>query len=314
MNKLRDPFNALVSYAFFRTRVPEIKVHHDLGMRFIGDSGAYSAHTQGKIITLDAYADWLTDLAGRLVWCASLDVIGNPEATWVNFIRLRATGHQVVPTIHVGTDIRELDRYVDRGCDLIGLGGMAKRKDPKALMRWLVPIFRYARDVHPQVRFHGWGMTRREILMHLPFWSVDSSGFGQVYRFGRLDLFDQTTGRRVTFHMNKGHTLAAGGEHFRDRLGITPAEVAKIDIRNATPYHPTAAESAGRSLLYGVAAHLAQDTETYYTRRHHVSPPSSLSITYPKIGTLVHFADGDPLVFKGIRAHVQASQPALGPS
>jgi GTP cyclohydrolase I len=53
----------------------------------IGDSGAFSALTLGSPIELTDYATWVRHTAGVLDWHFTLDVIGDPEASW----RRRAT-------------------------------------------------------------------------------------------------------------------------------------------------------------------------------------------------------------------------------
>jgi hypothetical protein len=93
----------------------------------------------------------------------------------------------VVPTIHAGDPPATLDRYAAEDVDLIGLGGLVPHTGrPKATMPWLVAVMRYARDRHPQLRFHGWGVTSQLLLSALPFFSADSSSIGSSYRYGRL--------------------------------------------------------------------------------------------------------------------------------
>lgn len=278
MKPLRDPMRALVSYQYYQKRATDVADWHRAGIHFIGDSGAFSAHTLGKVITVAEYERWLDQVSGCLDWIAGLDVIGDPSSTWDNFLRMRADGYPVVPTVHAGTNVRELDRYVDQGCDFIGLGGMAARNDSGAILRWLVSMFRYQRDHHPQVRFHGWGITRSEYVSNLPFWSIDSSGFGGIYRFARLKVFDSQTGKTKTYKLDGGGAHAAAGRVLRGRLGVTPAEIMTSGAYN-------------RPIMHGISAHHAQDMELFYMQRHHVTPPPSLA--HLGMGTRVHLADTD---------------------
>ena len=81
--KLRYPVNSLVSFHYFGNRdIAEMK---SWGLRLIGDSGAFSAHSQGKPINIQDFADWGLRWKNDLAWLASLDVIGNKDATWKNY-------------------------------------------------------------------------------------------------------------------------------------------------------------------------------------------------------------------------------------
>lgn len=75
------PVNALVSYHYFADydldRLPNL--------RLIGDSGAFSAKSQGAEITPAALAEWGRKWSHRLSWLAALDVIGDPGATYRNW-------------------------------------------------------------------------------------------------------------------------------------------------------------------------------------------------------------------------------------
>ncbi len=276
MKALRAPFNSLASYYYLDRFVPEMINCHAAGVRFIGDSGAYSAMTLGKTIKLEGYMSWLDKIDSYLDWAASLDVIGDAAGTWSNFTKLRRAGHNVVPTVHYGTPATELDRYVGQGCDLVGLGGVARRRDHQAVLRWLVSMFRYAKDRYPGLRFHCWGTTRRTYMTHLPFWSVDSSIFTAGFRWGRLEIFDEKRGETIKVYLDGSGGHATQGERLRKRFGVTPAELMTSGSWN-------------RKLLIGMAGHCAQDMETYYTARHAATPPASLA--HLGNGTRVHLVD-----------------------
>lgn len=275
MKPLRVPFDTLVSFHYFsgRTSEPVIAEMAAAGCRTIGDSGAFSAMTSGVSIDLDKFAAWAERNRRHLAWVASLDAIGDPAASWRNWVYLTRNGLDVVPTVHFGARPEELDRYADRGCDFIGLGGVAARKDRQRVLRWLVSMFRHARDHHPKMRFHGWGITGRLYLEHLPFYSVDSSGFGAGYRYGRVNVWDPDQARLVGFVLDR----ASAAPHWR--LLRRVYGVAALDVATST--------TANRSLHLRLSALTAQAMTDHYTRRHRVAPPASQHPT----GTRVHFVD-----------------------
>jgi hypothetical protein len=219
------PRNALVSYHYFRT--------YDLdrltGLRLIGDSGAYSAASQGATITTKDLAGWARQWAHRFAWVASLDVIGDPVGTRANWCKLvDVHGIAAVPTIHFGADPALMDFYATRGVDFLGLGGMVGFKSSKTrLLRWIVACMRYARDHHPGMRFHGWGVTAVE-LMRAPFFSVDSSGWAAGVIFGRLTVSDPNSLTDYKIDLNGRDVYRpAVARLLRDHYGIRPADIAR---------------------------------------------------------------------------------------
>lgn len=182
---ITPPRNILCSYHYFKT--------YDLDrldrLRIIGDSGAFSARSQGAEIKTSDIATWARHWKHRLAWVAALDVIGDTKASRRNWAEM-VNDHQVqgVPTIHFGEHPSEMDWYVEQGVDFMGLGGLVAIPLQRQ-MRWLIQVFKYAQANHPQVRFHGWGITSDRAL-HLPFYSVDSSGWTSAMRYGRMTLRD----------------------------------------------------------------------------------------------------------------------------
>lgn len=275
--RLRYPLSALVSFHYYPDpgKVTALAAG---GLRLIGDSGAFSALTLGKPVQIDAFAGWCHKVRPHTTWLAALDVIGDADGTWRNWRALRSHDLDTIPTLHYGCDPREMDRYVTEGVDFFGLGGMVGRKSEQArLLRWALGMMRYARDTHPAVRFHGWGITHPRLIETLPWWSVDSSGFGQAYRFGRLNLFDPDRKRNVKVTLDGRDAHRAGGL-LRRHYGTTAAEVA-----TSTP--------ANRRLLIRVSGRAYQLLEDFLRDRHRVTPPS-YGVRAPTGGTSVHAVDG----------------------
>ena len=254
------PRNILVSYHYFKG----FDLNKFAGLCVIGDSGAFSAKHQGAEITTGQLAAWAKRWSHRLCWVAALDVIGDSVATQRNWHELVDTyGVPGVPTVHFGGKPELLDYYVERGVDFIGLGGLVGRPIP-AQMRWLVSMFRYARDNHPDLRFHGWGVTSAEALK-LPFFSVDSSGWGGGYRYGRLSLRDPSSAKVHNLDLNGRTTYAPEVARLLARhYGVSPSEVATSGPHN-------------RLLMVRLSALSASVLEQQFRRTHRrnpVSPPS----------------------------------------
>lgn len=216
------PRNALCSYHYFR----DFDLDRLLHLRVIGDSGAFSAKSQGAEITTPDLGRWAQLWRHKLSWVASLDVIGDLEATRRNWHEMvDEFGIPAVPTIHFGAAPEAMDYYANLDVDFLGLGGLVGRPTA-AQMRWLIPMFKYARDHHPTMRFHGWGVTTDEVL-RLPFFSVDSSSWTTGVRYGRVNLRDPRS--------RKVHPLILDGKStydpvvarlLRDHYGVNPSHVA----------------------------------------------------------------------------------------
>lgn len=268
------PVNALVSFHYFS----KVDIHRlaSGGLCLIADSGAFSAASQDAQIDTDEFYEWCGRWRDDFIWMASLDVIGDDAATYKNWIS--APSHlRLVPTVHCGAAPETLDKYVEGGADLVGLGGMVPYKsEPMKLLRWCAQMMRYARDRHPHVRFHGWGVTHPELLMNLPWWSVDSSGFTAAYRYGRMTLVDPATGRKYGYQMNGKDAARYARELSRD-YGIDWRKVSVSATDN-------------RRDVVRVSVRSMQHLQTYLQRRWKVTPPETL-ITKQASGPLLHFVD-----------------------
>ena len=255
------PRNALLSHYYYKKHDVDRLTH----LRFIADSGAYTAKTQGVTITNKQLALWTKTHQHRLCWVACLDV-PSLEKTRRNWLVL-VNDHQLeaVPTIHFGDHPSSVDWYAEQGVDLMGLGGMAGASCTQSgMFKWLAQVFKYAKDNHPQMRFHGWGMTKMDNL-RLPFWSVDSSGWGGAYRYGKILLRDPRSNADVTVALDgkSVYKNPAAMELLRDVYEVSPSDVAKAGPPN-------------RNLLVKISAMSAAVYEQrvrYMHRNHPVTPP-----------------------------------------
>jgi hypothetical protein len=271
------PRNILVSYHYFKG--------YDLdkfaGLRVIGDSGAFSAKHQGAEVTTKQLARWVVRWRHRLCWAAALDVIGDAETTRRNWHELVDTyGIPGVPTIHFGCDPALMNYYVHRGVDFIGLGGLVGRSGP-AQMRWLVKTMIYARTNHLNVRFHGWGVAGTQALQ-LPFFSVDSSGWGGGYRYGHLTLRDPDTGKVHNVNLNGNATYDPTVARLLSKhYGVTPSEVATSGPHN-------------RLLMVRLSALSVSVLEQQFRRAHRGAPipaPTWGQFSSANTGPHLHLAD-----------------------
>lgn len=276
------PTNTLVSFHYY----PKYDLDKLAATTIIGDSGAYSAFVQGVTIETQQLLAWGSMWQHRLAWLACLDVHGDQPATRRNWQEMVDGGIPGVPSMHVGEDWREMDWYAERGVDFMGLGGLAGGGAASAAVqfRWLVQTFKYAAANHPQMRFHGWGISRPQFLQ-LPWFSVDSSGWGAAYRFARLALRHPHTGEVVRVHLNGRDAFRPEvGLLLTDHYGVTPSQIAKAGPHNRLLMVELCAMSAG----------VQQDHWRRMFKRHRVSAPQwgRLGSPHTEPGPHLHLAEG----------------------
>ena len=297
---LDKPINTLVSYHYFNDA--DIAEMAGWGLCMVGDSGAFSAASQGVPIDRDEFYEWARRWSGSLLWTAALDVIGDEEMTWANYVTA-PSDLRLVPTVHYGAKPSAIDRYVEAGADLIGLGGMVPLKgEPARLLRWSLEMMRYARDRHPHVRFHGWGVTHPELVMNLPWWSVDSSGVSAAYRYGRMTLVDPNDGSKVTVALN-GKDIAAYAHVLQRDYGIDWRRVASSTTES-------------RRDVVRVAMRGMQHLESFLRRRWKIEPPESLKEKLQGLrGRLLHNVMGLPTNWQNnaLQSNDHPSPNVVGP-
>lgn len=199
-------------------------------IRFFADSGAHSARTLGIHLDVDSYAQWVKKWAPWFTVYANLDVIGAPQATRDNQTYLEEVhGLSPMPVFHTGEPFDVLERYLADGYTYIALGKLLG--NPVSVLRpWLARCFQMA---HGTAVFHGFGMTHWAMLRAFPFYTVDSSSWGAVFRYGRLNLFHQGRWRTIylrdqdALHRNRDMVDAYGLKYrWLTRDGYNTAAVA----------------------------------------------------------------------------------------
>lgn len=266
--------NVLCSYHYFKdydfTRLPDLNI--------IADSGAFSARSQGATITVDDLAAWAKDWSGAFKWVASLDVIGDPDGTRRNWERTRDRHDlEAIPTIHWGSDPSLMDWYVEQGVDLMGLGGMVGKSSDKQ-MRWLVSVFKHQQRHHPELGFHGWGVTSPKVL-RLPFYSVDSSGWASVFRFGQAVVRDPRTG--------KLHKYQADGKDLKKKPQIARLLRTEYGIN---PDDVLVSNSSNRQLHARIALAALHVQEKQFQKMHGPARAPRFGVNY----------DRDPVIDGGV--------------
>lgn len=187
------PTGILETFYYITPRAQrEVAGHIQRPWRTFLDSGGFSAFTQGKSVDLSAYIKYCLDHFNSWDVIAALDVIGDSDASWMNFRLMQKEGIDAIPTFHYGEPWAALDRMVDE-CNYIAIGGVAQLGGGSALSEWLDAVWAnhlIDQDGLPLVDVHGFAITGKTGMLRYPWASVDSSSWLQMAGRGvcALDL------------------------------------------------------------------------------------------------------------------------------
>jgi len=163
------------------------------GTRAFLDSGAFSYQIQGikknqpldqkrAAVIIDQYVDWVFACPFIFDFIVTFDYKRDSRVTDWATERIEKRGLHPVPAFHSGTSLDELRKLIDRGYDLIGVGGLipyrASKIDP-----FLDHVFNLAAKYN--VRLHGFGLGG-PLIFKYPWFSVDTSAWSYVAKVGKV--------------------------------------------------------------------------------------------------------------------------------
>lgn len=168
------------------------------------DSGAFSAWKLGVPIDLKAYTKWLVEHQHWIAHAVALDMIipEDParaaQESFDNYKYMRSKGIKPIPVVHVGEDLDWLKRYLDLGCDYIGLSASSIVSKGKA-DEWYSQAWSHLVDSkgRPIVRAHAFGEGRTESLLRFPWTSSDTATW--IYSSQRTGAIQFGDSKRLAF-------------------------------------------------------------------------------------------------------------------
>lgn len=210
------------------------------------DSGAYSAHTRGKEIDVDAYIKYVNDLDDEIALVAQLDKIPGdykkkktqqqledaPRLSWENYLYMRErlkSPEKLLPIFHQGEEYRWLENMLNARFDgePIGYIGLSPANDMplSAKDKFLDRCYTIIRkSSNPNVKTHIFGMTTLSILEKYPVYSADSTTW----------IMQGAMGSIVTKYGSI--PVSEGITHASDHLLKLPKAIQK-DIQNYVESH-----------------------------------------------------------------------------
>lgn len=204
---LMDPPHMLISYAYIGGLTDRLI---DSAADVMLDSGAFTAHSLGKTVDLQAFIDAAKKLIAKttkLAEVAALDVIGDWRAGLKNCETMWEQGVPALPCYHYG-EPRHVLEHIAKTYPKIALGGCAgfhasiKTKWAKACIShvWPKPV-------------HGFGFACDRSMLAVPFHSADASSwatrscrYGMVQSLGQQGNFKKRKrqlGPEVNFYLKR---------------------------------------------------------------------------------------------------------------
>lgn len=187
MSKLiRPKINILQSYYYLlvdgkkEQRILETRAKD---INLLLDCGAYTAYTVGVKIKLNDYIRYLRDCPFPIERYFTLDVLGNPLQTSLNYKKMLNCNLQPLPIFTKGTSFNLIDELYDDS-SLIALGalqGGGSIKEQGYLKRAMRAVD--GRKVH-------WlGYTNKKILYYYKPYSCDNSNITRGFRQGVIQFY-----------------------------------------------------------------------------------------------------------------------------
>lgn len=217
--------NVLVAYPFCKPAVIDALADvHALGGRVLIDSGAFSAHNAGVVVTLKGYHTFLRSLPFAPYGYFALDVIGDAERSDANYQRSLDAGFSPWPVYTFGAPEADLERLIHTA-PRVGLGGLVAGN--RGQMGQLKSYIQWVAQRVPMSKTHVLGVASPGLARaHRPA-SLDSAYWRSCARFGAVRL-NLGTGKTATVMRStvKKRGLNATQLRALRRHGLTPGQLA----------------------------------------------------------------------------------------
>lgn len=173
--------NLLIAYPYIKADVIQMLKEHEHKLRFVVDSGAFTAWKAGKPIALDDYCRFLENFPVKPWRYFTLDVIGDAEGTLKNYKTMLKRGFKPVPIFTRGEDPKLLDEYYETS-DVVGIGGLVGTRGNKGFVKGIMKVVG-TRKVH-------WlGFTNLNFLKVYKPYMADSSSWEMGGRYARTTVY-----------------------------------------------------------------------------------------------------------------------------
>ncbi len=215
--------NLLVAYPYLKPDVVSQIKDNANRIRFVLDSGAFTAWKAGKPIALDDYCRFIESLPIKPWRYFALDVIGRPQATLENYELMIKRGFKPIPIFTRGEAPEMLDHYY-KTSDVVGIGGLVGTEQNKGFVKGIMSKVK-------DRKVHLLGFTNLAFLKFYKPYMCDASSWNSGARYGQCPLY---IGKgQPLMRLGKDNLLKSlKDERVRSavlRLHIDPDQLLKLD-------------------------------------------------------------------------------------
>lgn len=183
MSTFVPKLNLLVAYPYMTRTVINLISENQQRIRFLLDSGAFTAAQQGKTIALDDYCRFLESLPFKPWRYFTLDVIGDADKTLKNYETMLNRGFKPIPVLTKGESLSVMDDFY-KTSDVVGIGGLVNQPLNEKI-RFISKVMAHANGR----RVHWLGFTNDKCVKHFRPYMCDSSVFANTGRYGALNIY-----------------------------------------------------------------------------------------------------------------------------
>ena len=251
--------NLLVAFPYFSKSIYELLLTKDPdSFRLIIDSGAFTAWNTGKQILLDDYANFLKTIPKQWEYkTVQLDVYGNPEQTYINYLKMLDMGFKdIMPVFTRGDTIERLEEFYSY-TDYIMFGGIAVGGENSNYVKWFC-------EMNKKRKAHWLGFVNMAFIKHYKPFSVDSSSLYSAQRYGNLQYY-VGNGNLKTIHRTELYKKPpAQVIEYLKKLNFTMKDIALLahqDAWEGGASPPKTGKVRGMASFMNVTSHLKRAIE-----------------------------------------------------
>lgn len=236
---------------------------------------------------LDAYIEYLLKYGSMYDFYVTLDIIGNPQASWEVTEYMESFGLHPMPVYHFGEDESWIKKMLDK-YDYIGIGGLGQDITKDKFIPFADRAFKILCDNkgRPLCKTHGFAIAASEIFIKYPWYTADASTWTALSRNGAIYLprprikdgkvvdYDYcvsplslaTTQRRLDFNLHVDHLtpmIKSVLQDYLERNGMTLQQVKTLyhcrDILNLRFFKELEAQAKPileRKFEYGIGGNV----------------------------------------------------------
>ena len=261
---MTDNLNLLVAYPYYMMpQTQEVMKRCGRELRFVLDSGAFTAWKSGNPIELDDYCRFLETCQPTPWRYFSLDVIGNPSATIKNYETMLKRGFNPIPVFTRGECPSVLETFYETS-EVVAIGGLVGTLGNRGFVKG---IMKYVKK-----RWVHWlGFTNLDFIKWYKPYMCDSSTWETGARYGNIPLY---MGNGKMLMISKKDFQGKPDYRILDRikqLGIDPYLLSKKDSWHG-------GESVSRTLCARSGVALSVDVERKTSTKLFLASATTLAV------------------------------------